>query len=220
MFLLFEHYTIKVKEVKKDMWKTILDLIFPISCLGCHRPGKFICQTCLKKIPLNQKLYRNLIVASYYSHPLVKEAIHRYKYDLVKGLAEPLSWLMAESLKNYYLENPLLVPVPLHKKRLKWRGFNQAQLLAEAVSRQLNIPLANQILIREKNIEPQVKIKNSLQREKNVQSAFAVQPTDLSNKTVVLVDDVATTGATLNECRKVLKPLGPKEVWGLVVARG
>jgi ComF family protein len=234
------------------MWKTILDLFFPINCLGCNQEGQFICPACFKQIPLNRKLplkfsrssaLTGLIIASHYNHPLVKQALHRYKYDFVKDLAEPLGKLMVNRLNVILSEvlrlrlrinsesrriskNFLLIPVPLHKKRLRWRGFNQAELLALGISRHLNISMANNILIRPKHNLPQVNIKSSPERKENIKQAFALKPGPalpgqvLKNKTIILVDDVCTTGATLEECALALRPLKPKQIWGLVVARG
>jgi ComF family protein len=225
------------------MWKTVLDLFLPINCLGCAQEGQFLCPDCFEQIPLNRKqpliLYRNkqksrqdfaltgLITASYYNHPLVKQAIHCYKYNLVQDLAKPLGQLMARQLiisNKQLTTNSLLIPVPLHKRRLRWRGFNQAELLALEVSRRLNIAVVNNILIRTKHRLPQVNIKNSQERKENIRKVFQLNPNfknpPLKNKTIILVDDVSTTSATLEECGRVLKPLKPKEIWGLVVARG
>jgi len=238
------------------MWKTLLDLFFPINCLGCGRAGQFICPACLKKIPLNQKALfgpdqarslTGLVVANDYGYPLVKEAIYRYKYDLVKDLAEPLGWLMVQQLSvclKISPEDTFLLAVPLHPKRLRWRGFNQAELLAQVISRQLEIPLAENILRRVKYRPSQVSVKGLRQKKDNIKDAFelnsetsfeipvasgncskdASPKTSLKkifkNKTIILVDDVSTTGATLAECAKALKPLQPKEIWGLVIAHG
>ena len=233
------------------MWKTILDLLFPINCLGCGQEGQFICPSCFKKIPLNRKrplkfsssALTGLEIASDYNYALVKQAIHRYKYDFIKGLAEPLGQLMVKAIKELSFKNALLIPVPLHPKRLRWRGFNQAELLSLEISRNLNIPMANDILIRTKHNLPQVNIKSSQKRKENIKHAFQLNPQlgtvpltvrgtvpnppslsdtvlDLRHKTIILVDDVCTTGATLEECAQVLKPLQPKQIWGLVIAQG
>jgi len=242
------------------MWKTILDLFFPIQCLGCGQEGQFICPDCFEQMPLNRKRHfkfsssasTDLIVVSDYNHALVKQAIHRYKYDFVKDLAEPLGQLMVRRLNvilndsEESFKNILLIPVPLHKKRLRWRGFNQAELLAQKISQELRIPLINNLLIRARYRLPQVNIKTSLERQQNIKQAFELNTditkynpfaaslfrqntavrtvfdliSNLKNKTIILVDDVCTTGATLEECAQVLKPLQPKQIWGLVVAQG
>jgi len=219
------------------MKKIILDLLFPIYCLGCGREKEFICSTCFKEMPLAKEpplispksALTGLVVASDYNYPLVKQAIHRYKYNFIKDLANPLGQLMIKKLTGYpkiVTKKSVLIPVPLHQKRLRWRGFNQAALLAEVVSQELKIPVVNNILIRSKYGLPQVNIKGSQQRKANIEKAFEIgtvpakQGLSLSNKTIILVDDISTTGATLEECALTLRPLKPKEIWGLVVAKG
>lgn len=219
------------------MWKTLLDLFFPINCLGCGRAGQFICPACLNKIPLNQKALfspgqfqplTGLVVTSDYGHPLVREAIHRYKYDLVKDLAEPLGQLMAQQLSvclEISEKDTFLLAVPLHPKRLRWRTFNQAELLARVISRRLEIPLAENILRRVKYRPPQASLKGFQQKQDNIKDSFQLSLESsrsvlFQNKTIILVDDISTSGATLMECAKVLKPLRPKEIWGLVIAHG
>jgi len=232
----------------------ILDLLFPIHCLGCSKENcqGFICPICFKQIPLNKKLplksndkgnLTGLIVASYYNYPLVKQAVHRYKYDFIKDLSKPLGQLMVKRLNRFsdFLDkdNSILIPVPLHKKRLRWRGFNQAELLAIEIGKQLNIPVVNNLLIRTKYSIPQVKIKTSSERQQNIKHAFSLSSNQgqslklhpfakgcnfkdcpCVNKTIILIDDIATTSATLKECAKALNPLRPKEIWGLVIAKG
>ena len=116
-------------------------------------------------------------------------------------------------------ENSLLAPIPLSKSRERWRGFNQATLLANELSRFLKIPLLNNNLIKIKKTQPQVELKRE-QREENIKGAFKLKnPQKVRGKRIFLVDDVFTTGSTMEECARVLKKAGGKEVWGIVVAR-
>ena len=234
------------------MKKFILDLLFPINCLKCNQEGKFVCSACFEKIPLNEKNIKlnkdsvldKLIIASNYNYPLIKEAIHKYKYDFVKELAKPLGQLMVKKLNQENIKNSILIPIPLHPKRLRWRGFNQADLLAQQINQELNIPIINNLLIRSKYTQPQAKIENAQQRKENIKQAFGLNPQEvwhnqvgtfetkvpldrpdlylnnLSTKTLILIDDISTTGATLEQCAQALKPLKPKEIWGLVIAKG
>jgi competence protein ComFC len=122
-------------------------------------------------------------------------------------------------------EDAFLLAVPLHSKRLRWRGFNQAELLAQVISRQLEIPLAKNILRRFKYRPPQASVKGVWQKKMNVKDSFQLfsessRSIPFQDKTIILVDDLSTTGATLAECAKVLKSLQPKEIWGLVIAHG
>ena len=112
----------------------VLDILFPIQCLGCGQEGNFICPDCLDKIPLRQKIVYfkkspliGLIIASSYKSPLLKSAIHKYKYDFVRDLAKPLGELMTKAVQEQLWlasAKAILIPVPLHQKRLRWRGFN------------------------------------------------------------------------------------------------
>lgn len=127
---------------------------------------------------------------------------------------------------NLSTDELVLIPVPLHKRRLNWRGFNQAQLLAQKISTHFDIPLENEILKRSRSSLPQVEIKNKNERRKNITGVFKINNKfnnnfdGLKNKKIILVDDICTTGSTLEECAKTLKPLGPKEIWALTIARG
>ena len=123
------------------------------------------------------------------------------------------------------------MPIPLHKKRLKNRGFNQAELLAKEIAEHYSLCLETEILKRKQAIIPQAKIKNHKARRANIKNIFEIDPKFtkkcvvkkqnlLKDKTIILIDDVTTTGATLSEAAKILKRAGTKEVWGLVVAKG
>lgn len=217
----------------------IIDLIFPVYCLGCDREKEFICPVCFDRIPLTIEPFikidgsdLKLIVASNYDYPLLKKAIHHYKYNFIKDLSKPLGQLMIKKIADDAVirkpnNNFILVPVPLHIKRLKWRGFNQSELLAREISQKLEMPLNNEILTRLKHTAPQMRILNARKRKDNITNAFGIShklsnssKAAVENKTVVLIDDVCTTGATLEECAKTLRPLKPKSIWALVLARG
>ena len=114
----------------------------------------------------------------------------------------------------------ILIPVPLHRKRYNWRGFNQSFLLARSVGDKFGAAVREDILLRIRDTKPQSKTKSEEERRKNISGAFrCVRSEDVSDKNVILIDDVCTTSATLNECAKELKGAGAKNVWGLVVAR-
>ena len=120
----------------------------------------------------------------------------------------------------YVLSDFILIPVPLDKKRLKWRGFNQAEEVGKELYKFFNIPLISDCLIKIKQNLPQIELSGK-QREENTKGVFSVKTKELINgKKIVLVDDIYTTGSTMEECAKVLKTVGAKEVLGIVVARG
>lgn len=167
-----------------------------------------------------------LFGAASYENFLVKKIINRFKYEpyFIKGLAEPLSSLiithLANSNKLAIIQDSFLVPVPLHIRKEKRRGFNQAEELAKKLSEKLEIPLLNNVLIKTKNVPSQTELKKE-EREKNIKGVFScLRPEIIANKKILLVDDVFTSGATMEECAFVLKSAGTAEVWGVVVARG
>lgn len=252
----------------------ILDLIFPRFCFGCQKEldlkqASFICEACLNNIALNgvqchicglrnnsgacrhcrkYTFLNGLFAAGKYQDPILREAIHQFKYQGVKSLKKPLTELLVKYLKKENLinrlspcggspvgrENSILTPIPLTWRRKLSRGFNQSELLAKELSPILNCPVIN-LLKRKKFSAPQAKIHDWKERKENIFGAFILN-TDLTIipfiddrqlmgqfgniKKVVLVDDVSTSGATLEEAARVLKEAGVKEVYGLVVARG
>jgi ComF family protein len=125
-------------------------------------------------------------------------------------------------LYDYIIDNPLpadvLVPVPLHRERLKERGYNQSALLAGELGKCSNLPVVTGCLVRKKYVSSQARSSNVTERQNNVRGAFNRLDDRLKGKQVLLIDDVSTSGATLNACASVLKAAGVKGVWGLVVA--
>ena len=232
-----------------------LDLLFPLSCLGCHREGAFICPDCvliLKRLErpycqrcaqpgrgpicrrcLDEPLAIDSIRAHYLFEGTVREAVHRLKYRRQRSAAAPLAQLMA----GPFLVNEapvdaapvglapvdlapvdLITPVPLHPARLRQRGYNQSFLLARETGRILGIPVQDGLLSRVKNSPPQVEARSREQRKDNVADSFECRG-PIQDRSVLLIDDVATTGSTLAECAAVLKSNGAKAVHALVLAR-
>ena len=155
----------------------------------------------------------------FYEGPL-REAIHRWKYQEKTYLTSFFGLKMTEGLHRYWDPKSfdLLIPVPLHPQRLRKRGFNQALLLVKELSRRTGIPYQKRILQKKKLTIPQVNL-SGVEREKGVKGSFHVQGGEgLRGKGVLLVDDVYTTGATVNECSKVLLSVGVKRVDVLTLA--
>lgn len=235
--------------------KIILDTIFPIYCIFCKRENQWICEKCFDKIiikteqhcPLCKKSvtpngefcfsckYKNdldgILIASFYrknkEKTLLAKIIHLYKYRFISELNLILGEILKKSILNSTLPLPeVIIPIPLHPHRLRWRGFNQSQLLAhylgENLTPGLNLTIYDDFLIRSRNTRPQMEIKNKKNRELNTKDAFNINKHSLSsveNKTIFLVDDIVTTGSTLFECAKILKKSGAKKVFGIVLAR-
>ena len=155
--------------------------------------------------------------------------IHYYKYRFISEIGNDLAKILEKSIISSSLPIPdLILAVPLHKRRLRWRGFNQSLIMAlylgENLTPGLPIKVLDELILRNRDTKPQVKIKNKLQRKTNVRNAFILESeilkqNPIKEKNILLVDDVATTGSTLFECAKVLKKYGAKKVYGVVLAR-
>ena len=196
----------------------------------------FLCPVCQKRLSGSDQKHHScqgkthftaLGVVSLYENPILKETLHYFKYRQIKSLVQPLSLLMIQFLENsfYFSQLPknnlLIIPLPLHLKKKKQRGFNQSELIAQKIADYFHFPLCSDILLRIINNPAQVNIKTIEQRKLNVQGIFQVQNKEvLKNKIILLIDDVYTTGATMEEAAKTLKQNGVKKVIGLVLARG
>lgn len=151
----------------------------------------------------------------------VRHLIHAFKYNNKTHLRRPLALLTIERLTDFIRqEKPeLILPVPLHIDRLRKRGFNQAILLGEMLSREWKIPMERRALLRLRRTEPQVDL-SAAERLENVKNAFGVSETaSLAGKAILLLDDVLTTGSTVDECARILKKAGVTRVTVVTVAR-
>jgi ComF family protein len=151
-------------------------------------------------------------------HPL-KAALQQYKYNRDVWLAGPLGALLAERTPLAVGTYDIMIPVPLHVQRLRWRGFNQAQLLARPLAQAAGVRLDPYSLERVRPTRPQVELDEN-ERRRNVGGAFCVvQPKAVAGRRILLVDDVYTTGATVDECSRVLLRAGAQSVDVLALAR-
>jgi len=221
--------------------RTALELLFPSRCLGCGKEGSLICPACREKIPiitppicrccgapqtdgelcsacLNHKHDIDSIRSPFRFEGVIRQAIHQFKYNNLRYIAKPL----AELLNNYLIVNPIpgevLVPVPLHSRRLRERGYNQSQLLARELGKLTGLPVMADCITRQRQAAPQTRATSVSQRRSNVANAFTCRVA-LRDKKVILIDDVATSGATLDACAAVLKSAGAASVWRLTIAR-
>jgi ComF family protein len=155
----------------------------------------------------------------YYEGPF-REAIHRWKYEEKSFLTSFFGEKLTEGFRRYWDPDSidLLIPVPLHPKRLRGRGFNQALLLVKELSRRTRIPYSKRLLRKRIPTPPQVNLSGK-EREKGVRGSFQIQrEEEIGGKSILLVDDVYTTGATVNECSKVLLKAGAERVDVLTLA--
>ena len=216
-----------VAKLASDWWGGLLDILFPVQCLVCQdqlRDNKRICASCLTQLPrtdyLNlreNKLYERIGRMNGLHHASgwlwfaqgssVQELIHVFKY----GKDQLVGWQLGTHLANAIQEAAIageydvVIPVPLHKKKLKKRGFNQSAILASAIAKHTEMHLEEEGLLRVKNTEVQAR-KSADERQTNVKQAFKVnQNSRLEGKRVLLVDDVITTGNTILEAAKCLQ---------------
>ena len=218
-----------------------LDLLLPLKCLGCGREGDLICPSCRQSLPrirlplcqrcgatvsegnlchscINYPLTIDGIRSVFLFQSTVRQAILQLKYRHLKTIAAPLGQLLAEHLSSHPLKGEMLVPVPLHPKRLRERGYNQASLLAKELGQRAGLPVIEGPLVRVRDTVSQAKTASAIERRRNVKDAFVCH-VGLEGKQVLLIDDVCTTGATLDACATALKAAGAGSVWGLTVAR-
>ncbi|NLF00471.1 MAG: ComF family protein [Anaerolineales bacterium] len=156
--------------------------------------------------------------SAFYFEGVVRDTIHEFKYNGVTVLAEPLSDLMARYWHDHPLPADVLVPVALHKARLRERGYNQAELLARALGRRIGLPVNTATLVRQRATAPQVEL-DMQERKRNVEGAFEVHGQELTGRKVLLLDDVCTTAATLDACAAALRDGGVESVAALTLAR-
>jgi len=149
----------------------------------------------------------------------VRQAVLSFKYKNVKALAAPLARLMEDYLQANPLPADALVPVPLHPRRLRQRGYNQSSLLAGQLSHFGSLPVVEGSLIRLKNTPPQARTKSAEERRSNVAGAFSCRDQRLEGRRILLIDDVCTFGATLDSCATALKAAGATSVWDMTLAR-
>lgn len=218
-----------------------LDFIFPRWCVGCGREGDFICLSCRRKLPritppicpvcgrpqpsgitcpdcARQIVEIDGIRAPFRFEGAIREAVHQLKYKNIRALDKPLSELMSDYLAANPIPGDVLVPVPLHPKRLRERGYNQSFLLANDLSKLCHLPVVDNCLVRERYVSPQARTATVDERRSNVRGAFTANAR-LTGSRVLLIDDVSTSGATLDACAGALKSAGVTSVWGLVLAR-
>lgn len=202
--------------------RTAIRPVRPPLCPRCGLPvpagdgAGYLCGSCLQ-----ERWYFDIHRTSSIYEGALKEAIHRFKYGRVFPLAKVFGDLLQPTLKALSHDYPVdvMIPVPLHIRRLRERGFNQALLLVKELNKRLGIPYAERALKKVKDTPVQSALKKKKRRE-NLRGAFEVQDQSaIEGKAVVLVDDVYTTGATVNECSRTLLKAGAARVAVLTVAR-
>ncbi|MFH1662807.1 MAG: ComF family protein [Chloroflexota bacterium] len=222
--------------------RTALDLLFPCRCLGCDREGSLLCPSCRQKLPAitssicprcGMPQTNSVLCPACSSHKhdvdgirslfrfegIIRQAIHQLKYKNLRAIVEPLAGLLGNYLTTHPIPGEALVPVPLHRRRLKERGYNQSELLARELGKIVKLPVIADCITRNKHTPAQARATSVGERRRNVANVFTCRNHSLQNKKIILIDDVATSGATLNACAATLKAAGAVSVWGLTIAR-
>ncbi len=219
----------------------VLDFFFPRWCLGCRQEGAFLCPSCLTRLahllpPLcprcgqpqaletclfcrEWRLSIDTIRSPYRFEGLVRQAAIFFKYHNLRALAPTLARLLKDYMDSHPLPYEAILPVPLHRQRQRQRGYNQAGLLARELGKLVGIPVVEGALKRVRATPPQARARRREERRANVTRAFVCQERGLEGRNLLLVDDVCTTGATLDACAQALKKAGAKAVFGLTLAR-
>lgn len=228
-------------------FRKFFDYIFPLFCVSCNEEGAILCSTCFENIQFlgvfccpvcHQKFERGLVCGNCRSTsaldqvaallPYVEsqpfgQIIQAFKYsysiDARKILARSLETTQTILQTLPLFDIDAIVPIPLHKRRLAERGFNQAEIIAQLISKQVNIPVVP-ILTRFRATKQQAKLTR-VERQENVRDAFVLQKNlSISGKIFLLIDDVYTTGSTMQAAARVLKEAGARAVIGFTLARG
>ncbi|MGC9025587.1 MAG: ComF family protein [Chloroflexia bacterium] len=234
-----------VPEAAAPLWvrlgQGLLDLLFPPRCVGCRQMGAWLCPSCLDQVervegPTCERCGRPLpapglcrtcragdtpllgIQAPFFFEGVIQKAVHELKYRGRRVLAGPLGELLAAHLSTLSWPVSTIAPIPLHRERERDRGYNQAALLARALSTRCGWPLLNGGLVRWRNTRPQVGLDGAARLE-NVRGAFRWEGSEAPPRRVLLLDDVCTTGATMEACAQALLEAGAEEVRGLALAR-
>ncbi len=232
----------------RSIKKWALQLLFPLRCPVCDRIarpwGEKICISCMHELKLltppwcmkcGKKLYEEAEFCTdcrkkrhnyirgraLYEYGSVAPSVYRLKYKKRQEYADFFGEEMARYLEDFIREckPDALIPVPLHRKRQNKRGYNQARLLAEALGRYLGVAVRSDIVKRVKNTAP-LKRQNPSERQNNLKKAFIMTQNDVKLNTIIIIDDIYTTGSTVDELAEVLIQHGVKNVFYIALACG
>lgn len=225
------------------VFDAFLDVVFPRSCVGCGTFGTYLCNACYKTIrffkhplcpgcmkaihPLGvhttctKGIYLDGLVAVSAHKGVIHELISQIKYKGHFDMVDELARIGAKTLYQYFHDKHIraLIPVPLHRGKLYEREFNQSEILSKKLSTYLSVPTATNVLYKRKATQAQATLSKQ-ERHKNLQDVFFCKKRLRKGTTLLLIDDVSTTGTTLNECARALKQSGAGAVYGFVIAHG
>ena len=214
-----------------NLREAILDLFFPPKCAFCGRilekPREMICPACQRELPwlTGAAAERKVEFADGCFSPLAyrdraRDGIHRFKFGRSQACAEPFGILMAQCVRDHLREEADgLVWAPLNRRRRRRRGFDQAELLARVLGRELELPVLS-VLEKTRNTVPQSSLPDPARRRANARGSYRLLPgAAVEERLLLLVDDVVTSGATLSECAFLLRQGGARKVWCVTLAQ-
>ena len=222
-------------------FRQAIDLVFPQTCVHCETEGRLLCGECLDDaVRIGSEACRTCgvqlefgsrcgkcaeappalarVTAVFQFEGAMRDAVHALKYRDLRAIAPALGAELAEDVRARHRKIDVVAPVPLHRRRLRSRGYNQAELLARPVAARLGVPMSTDLLTRVTDNPPQAQARNHAARSTGVRNAFA-SSSEARGKRVLLIDDVATTCSTLNACARALREAGAKSVRAAVLAR-
>ena len=194
--------------------RSIVKIIQPPICTQCGFPTQAACPACHDN---GVEGLQALRAATLYTGT-IRKTIHSLKYRRNRALVNKLGEIMAAAWPQEFPADAILVPVPLAPKRARARGFNQAEVLARYVGREVGLPVRSRALRRIRETPPQVGM-NAAERQQNMKAAFRARARAIKGRPVILIDDVSTTGSTLTACAETLRKAGASSVWGMTLAR-
>ena len=211
-----------VKRIIRKLWEGLIEVVYPREnyCIVCKENDCFgICDTCKKSVKTIDDLYQDEIISYGYYGGVLKDLILKFKYKNNFTAGDILTEFLEEYIvKNFKYQEYIITYIPLSKKSKKNRGFNQCEYIAKKISRDLSIE-ALEILIKPKETKEQKRLKRD-ERYENIKDAFKIKKgIEVKNYNIILIDDVTTTGATLQEAYKLLKKFEIKDIKLLTLAK-
>lgn len=202
---------------------SIIDLVFPKSCLGCGKDGMYICDSCVDKVPLLG--WHSVKVFSIWRYKgVIRQAILALKYKYSTEIAKEIAIHTVDLLKKreFKTKDIVLIPVPLFRIKQNLRGFNQSEEIGKLIAKEMDWEFNPNLLVKKKHTKSQVELKGN-ERRGNLKGVFklnsGIDLSTLKGKTILIFDDVYTTGSTLKEAIEVIKNKGLKKIYGLSIAR-
>lgn len=216
-----------VKQIKNFL----LDMIFPIKCIGCEIKDEILCDNCIQKIHIAEReTDKNILAVFDYRDPIIKKVIWELKYHHKRYLGEKLGLLLyeflIEDISDLKIEvsgrSIYVVPVPISNKKTKVRGYNQSVSIARGFCNSAPagiFEIKSNIVFKKIETIPQARLTSRSKRLQNIKGVFKIKnPETIKGRTIIVIDDVTTTGGTINEIIKILKKAGAKKVVGFAVA--